>query len=65
MIANELAKIVRHNETAVSIIYEPDETEQKKSSSNGLKGQFVIQYDIDRSSLERKGGEIHVITQSM
>ena len=56
-----MAKITRQNETVVSVVYEPSESQQKNSSENGVQGQFVVQYDVDRSSIERKGGEIHVI----
>uniref|UniRef100_A0A0P4XTV4 Uncharacterized protein n=1 Tax=Daphnia magna TaxID=35525 RepID=A0A0P4XTV4_9CRUS len=58
---NEVAKIIRTNETVVSVVYEPTETQQIQSSKDGLQGQFVVQYDVDRSSIERKGGEIHVV----
>lgn len=57
---NEVAKIIRTNETVVSVVYEPTETQQIQSSKDGLQGQFVVQYDVDRSSIEKKGGEIHV-----
>lgn len=57
---NEVAQITRQNETVVHVVYEPTEIQQKKYSDNGLQGQFVVQYDVDRSSIERKGGEIHV-----
>ncbi|KAK4008539.1 hypothetical protein OUZ56_013673 [Daphnia magna] len=58
---NEVAKIIRTNETVVSVVYEPTETQQIQSSKDGLQGQFVVQYDVDRSSIEKKGGEIHVV----
>ena len=58
---NEIAKIIRTNETIVSVVYEPTEAQQLKTSKDGLQGQFVVQYDVDRSSIERKGGEIHAI----
>ncbi|XP_046639003.1 inter-alpha-trypsin inhibitor heavy chain H4-like [Daphnia pulicaria] len=59
---NEIAKIIRTNETTVvSVVYEPTEAEQIKISKDGLQGQFVVQYDVDRSSIEKKGGEIHVV----
>lgn len=58
---NEIAKIIRTNETVVSVVYEPTKAQQMKISKDGLQGQFVVQYDVDRSSIERKGGEIHVI----
>ena len=44
----------------MSVVYEPSEAQQIKTSKDGLQGQFVVQYDVDRSSIERKGGEIHV-----
>lgn len=47
------------NETVVKVLYEPSESQQNKTEK-GLEGQFVVQYDVDRSSTERKGGEIHV-----
>ena len=59
-IENDLAVITRTNKTSVSVLFEPTEAQQKNSSKDGLQGQFVIQYDVDRSSLDRKGGEIHV-----
>lgn len=63
---NEIAKIIRTNETTVvSVVYEPTEAEQIKISKDGLQGQFVVQYDVDRSSIEKKGGEIHVIKQNV
>jgi hypothetical protein len=49
----------------VSVVYEPTEAEQIKISKDGLQGQFVVQYDVDRSSIEKKGGEIHVIKQNV
>ena len=55
-----MAKITRLNETMVTVVYEPSESQQNKTEK-GLEGQFVVQYDVDRSSTERKGGEIHVI----
>ncbi|EFX86738.1 hypothetical protein DAPPUDRAFT_307863 [Daphnia pulex] len=59
---NEIAQIIRTNETTVvSVVYEPTEAEQIKMSKDGLQGQFVVQYDVDRSSIEKKGGEIHVV----
>ncbi|EFX86736.1 hypothetical protein DAPPUDRAFT_221972 [Daphnia pulex] len=59
---NEIAQIIRTNETTVvSVVYEPAEAEQIKMSKDGLQGQFVVQYDVDRSSIEKKGGEIHVV----
>jgi uncharacterized protein YegL len=58
---NETATVTRTNATAASIIFQPTESQQKKMSSNGLQGQFTIQYDVDRSSIERQGGEIHVV----
>jgi len=58
---NEIAKIIRTNETIVSVVYEPTEAQQLETSKDGLQGQFVVQYDVDRSFIERKGGEIHVI----
>ncbi|XP_046451798.1 inter-alpha-trypsin inhibitor heavy chain H4-like [Daphnia pulex] len=59
---NEIAQIIRTNETTVvSVVYEPTEAEQIKISKDGLQGQFVVQYDVDRSSIEKKGGEIHVV----
>ena len=57
---NEIAKIIRTNET-MSVVYEPTEAQQLGTSKDGLQGQFVVQYDVDRSFIERKGGEIHVI----
>jgi hypothetical protein len=63
---NEIAQIIRTNETTVvSVVYEPTEAEQIKISKDGLQGQFVVQYDVDRSSIEKKGGEIHVIKQNV
>ena len=50
-----MAKITRQNETVVSVAYEPSEIQQKNSSEKGVQGQFVVQYDVDRSSIERKG----------
>ena len=44
----------------MSVVYEPSDAQQIKTSKDGLQGQFVVQYDVDRSSIERKGGEIHV-----
>ncbi|KAI9559496.1 hypothetical protein GHT06_013490 [Daphnia sinensis] len=60
---NEVAKIIRMNETVVSVVYEPTETQQIRSSKDGLQCQFVVQYDVDRSSIEREGGEIHVVDE--
>lgn len=57
---NKLAVITRQNETVVHVVYEPTESQQNETSKNGLQGQFVVQYDVDRSSIEKKGGEIHV-----
>ena len=50
-----MAKITRQNETVVSVAYEPSEIQQKNSSEKGVQKQFVVQYDVDRSSIERKG----------
>ena len=60
-----MAKITRQNETVVSVAYEPSENQQKNSSEKGVQKQFVVQYDVDRSSIERKGGEIHVIHECL
>lgn len=53
-------KIVRRNDTTASVIYRPTKEDQLRKSKEGLQGQFVVQYDIDRSTIEKKGGEIHV-----
>lgn len=57
---DESPSIVRHNATSVSIVYEPSIDQQKKKSQYGIQGQFVVQYDVNRTSTEDRGGEIHV-----
>ncbi|XKL64670.1 hypothetical protein PGB90_004756 [Kerria lacca] len=43
-------KIDRPSDTTAKIIWIPDITEQQQISSNGVKGQFIVRYDVDRLS---------------
>jgi len=59
---NDLARIERkNNNREATIRFHPSEEQQKQISRNGLQGQFVVQYDVDRSSVEDRGGEVHVV----
>ena len=40
------------------VTYEPDTSTQLASSSDGISGQFVVQYDVERTL---SGGEIQVL----
>ena len=40
------------------IMYDPDEKAQARNSSQGLSGQFIVQYDVER---DQNAGEIQVI----
>ena len=60
LVGNDLAVITRTNVTNASIKYAPSKEQQKKISLDGLQGQFLVQYDVDRSAVEKTGGEIHV-----
>ena len=39
------------------ITYEPDVNDQLEASANGIAGQFIVQYDVER---DLSGGEIQV-----
>lgn len=43
----------------------PTKTDQLQVSRTGIQGQFVVQYDVERSYTERQGGEIHVSIAAM
>lgn len=62
---NKLASIDRLNATEAVITYKPSVEQQKQMSLNGVQGQFIVQYDVDRSSMEEKGGELHVIARKL
>lgn len=63
-IGKETAEIININATTSTILFEPTEQQQKKISESGLNGHLTIQYDVDRSTLKQRGGEIHV-TQNL
>lgn len=60
-VSEDLVKVIRTNDTRVTISYHPSKEDQLRKSKEGLQGQFVVQYDVDRTSVEKKGGEVHVI----
>nr|CAD7462538.1 unnamed protein product [Timema tahoe] len=47
---NPLAKIERPSDTSAFIRWAPTPEEQKQLNSEGVKGQLVVRYDVDRES---------------
>nr|CAD7404687.1 unnamed protein product [Timema poppensis] len=47
---NPLAKIERLSDTSAIIRWAPTPEEQKQLNSEGVKGQLVVRYDVDRES---------------
>nr|CAD7428447.1 unnamed protein product [Timema monikensis] len=47
---NPLAKIERPSDTSAIIRWSPTPEEQKQLNSEGVKGQLVVRYDVDRES---------------
>ena len=43
------------------VTYEPTPAQQAEVSEDGLRGQFIVEYDVQR---DRDAGEIQVITAS-
>ena len=49
--------IERISDNEVKITYAPDSRVQKEASNNGVAGQFVVEYDVERT---KSGGELLV-----
>ncbi|XP_069668858.1 inter-alpha-trypsin inhibitor heavy chain H3-like [Periplaneta americana] len=49
-ITNPWVRIERHNLHSVIIRYEPNAGHQQEFTADGINGQFIIQYDLGRSS---------------
>ncbi|XP_060854515.1 inter-alpha-trypsin inhibitor heavy chain H3-like [Rhopalosiphum padi] len=47
---NKLAKISRESGNKVTITWSPTAKEQLTFTENGVKGQFIVQYDVDHNS---------------
>lgn len=47
---NSLAVVERPNKRSARISFSPSEADQRQSSSQGISGLFVVEYDIDRKS---------------
>lgn len=47
---NKLAKISRESGNKATITWSPTVKEQLTYTENGVKGQFIVQYDVDHSS---------------
>lgn len=56
---NRDADIVRLSATEVSVSYSLTASQQRALSEQGVSGQFVVQYDIER---EKDSGEVLVLT---
>ncbi len=59
--ANEVAQIttnVDNDPRKARIVYAPDVGSQKKKSGDGLDGQFIVQYDVDRKN---EGNDIQIL----
>lgn len=56
---NKDANIVRLSATEVRVSYSLTASQQRALSEQGVSGQFVVQYDIER---EKNSGEILVLT---
>ena len=48
-ITNPLATVERTSERAV-ISFTPTPDQQRELASDGIKGQFIVEYDVDRTS---------------
>ena len=55
---NKLAVIHRPGPKEAEITYKPTMEQQRKLSTNGIKGQFVVMYDVDR---KKDAGDLLVI----
>ena len=53
--ANDLAEIQWDGGSNALITYSPTVEQQKVASQDGVSGQFVVQYDVER---DRDAGEI-------
>jgi hypothetical protein len=47
---NKLAKISRESANKATITWSPTAKEQLTFTENGVKGQFIVQYDVDHNS---------------
>lgn len=56
---NRDADIVRLSATEVRVSYSLTASQQRALSEQGVSGQFVVQYDIER---EKDSGEVLVLT---
>ena len=54
---NALASIEMTGPTSAIVEFTPSPNQQRDVNDNGLQGQFIVQYDVDRTS---NGGEILV-----
>lgn len=48
LVVNPIAVINGENSSQVHIAYKPNPEYQRLSSKDGMKGQFIVQYDVDR-----------------
>ncbi|KAJ9587862.1 hypothetical protein L9F63_018696, partial [Diploptera punctata] len=48
--ANPLASIERPTTTTAVVKFNPTPEQQKELAKDGLKGQFIVEYDVDRTS---------------
>ena len=54
---NGLANVNFPNETTAIVTFKPSPAQQRNFTENGIKGQFIVEYDVDRTA---NGGEILV-----
>jgi uncharacterized protein YegL len=57
--SNPLTSIEYIEDNKAHIVYSPDVAEQLKQSKEGIRGQFIVQYDVERKN--EVGGEIQVL----